>query len=312
MADNAIEKVTILGSGPAGLTAAIYAARADLQPLLIHGDQPGGQLTTTTDVENFPGFPEGIMGPELMDVCQKQAARFGTRFKQAIVTKVDMNKRPFTLTLDNGETVQTETLICATGATAKTLKLDKEKELMGRGVSACATCDGFFFRDQEIAVVGGGDSAVEEATFLTKFAKKVQVIHRRDELRASKIMQKRLFDNEKIEMIWNHEVTELLGDKELKGIKIKSTETGKETQLDVTGLFYAIGHKPNTEVFREYVDTDDVGYIIPVPRTTNTKVPGFYVAGDAADSVYRQAVTAAGTGCMAALDAERFLESGES
>lgn len=303
-----VEDITILGSGPAGLTAAIYAARADLKPLVLHGREPGGQLTTTTEVENFPGFAEGIQGPELMEVCTKQAARFGTRFLNAVVTKVDLSKRPFQITLDDGRSFKTKTLICATGASAKYLGLARERELLGRGVSACATCDGFFFRNQDIAVVGGGDTAAEEATFLTKFAKSVTLIHRRDSLRASKAMQHRVMNNPKVKVIWNTAVEDVLGKDKVEGVKLKNLETGEASELAVTGLFIAIGHKPNTDLFKGFVDMDDVGYI-QTTHGTKTKVPGFFVAGDAADKEYRQAITAAGTGCMAALDAERFLQA---
>ncbi|MCO5142715.1 MAG: thioredoxin-disulfide reductase [Oligoflexia bacterium] len=305
-----LETVTILGSGPAGLTAAIYAARADLKPLLIHGGQPGGQLTTTTEVENFPGFEKGVMGPELMDACTKQAERFGTRFIQATVTKVDLTKRPFRITLDNGTSFETKTLIAATGASAKYLGIPKEQSLIGKGVSACATCDGFFFRNQDIAVIGGGDTAAEEATFLTKFAKTVYLIHRRDELRASKAMQNRVLNNPKIKMVWDSAVEEILGDGEVVGLKIKNLKTNEFTKLDVTGMFVAIGHKPNSDLFKGSVDMDELGYII-THDGTKTKVPGFYACGDLQDHIYRQAVTAAGTGCMSALDAERFLQSEE-
>jgi thioredoxin reductase (NADPH) len=303
-----LESVTILGSGPAGLTAAIYAARADLKPILIHGGQPGGQLTTTTEVENFPGFAEGVMGPELMDQCTKQAERFGTRFVQAMATKVDLSKRPFKVTLDNGTSFETKTLIAATGATAKYLGLPNEMKLIGRGVSACATCDGFFFRGQDIAVVGGGDTAAEEATFLTKFAKTVYLIHRRDQLRASKAMQARLFANEKIKFIWDSAVHEIVGEGEVKGLKVKNLKSDEITDLDVTGLFVAIGHQPNSDLFKGFVDMDAAGYILTT-EGTSTKVPGFFACGDLQDHIYRQAVTAAGTGCMAALDAERFLQT---
>lgn len=304
----AIENVTILGSGPAGLTAAIYAARADLKPLLIHGGQPGGQLTTTTEVENFPGFAKGIMGPELMEQCTKQAERFGTRFIQAQVTKIDLSKRPFKVTLDNGTSFETRTLIAATGATAKYLGLPNEQKLIGRGVSACATCDGFFFRNQDIAVVGGGDTAAEEATFLTKFAKTVYLIHRRDELRASKAMQAKVLSNPKIKPIWDSAVHEIVGDTEVKSLKVKNLKTNAITDLAVTGMFVAIGHKPNSELFKGYVDMDDAGYVLTT-HGTKTKLPGLFACGDLQDHEYRQAVTAAGTGCMAALDAERFLSS---
>lgn len=302
-----VENVVILGSGPAGLTAAIYAARANLKPLLIHGGQPGGQLTTTTEVENYPGFPNGVQGPELMEMCTKQAERFGTRFKQAQVTRADLSKRPFTLTLDTGETITTKTLIAATGATAKYLGLPNEMKLIGRGVSACATCDGFFFRGQDIAIVGGGDTAAEEATFLTRFANVVHLIHRRDELRASKAMQARVFANTKIKPIWDTAVEEIVGEGEVTGLKLKNLKTNAKSDLKVTGLFVAIGHKPNSDIFKGFVDMDDNGYIKTVPGTTKTKVAGFFACGDLQDHVYRQAVTAAGTGCMAALDAERFL-----
>ncbi|MGZ3651142.1 MAG: thioredoxin-disulfide reductase [Bdellovibrionota bacterium] len=302
-----LENVTILGSGPAGLTAAIYAARANLKPVLIHGAQPGGQLTTTTEVENYPGFEKGITGPELMEVTTRQAERFGTRVVHATVMKVDLTKRPFTVTLDDGKTFQTKTLIAATGATAKYLGLPEEMRLIGRGVSACATCDGFFFRGQEVAIVGGGDTAAEEATFLTRFATKVHLIHRRKELRASKAMQTRVLENPKISPIWDSVVEGIEGEGEVKGLRLKNIVSGATSKLAVSGLFVAIGHKPNSELFKGYVDMDDLGYIKTIPGTTKTKVPGFFAAGDLQDHVYRQAVTAAGTGCMAALDAERFL-----
>ncbi len=306
-----LETITILGSGPAGLTAAIYAARANLKPLLIHGGQPGGQLTTTTDVENYPGFAEAVTGPELMEAFTKQAERFGTRFLQATVTKTDLSKRPFRITLDNGTTFETQTLIAATGATAKYLGLPNEMRLIGRGVSACATCDGFFFRNQEIAVVGGGDTAAEEATFLTRFASKVHLIHRREELRASKAMQARVFANAKIQPIWNSAVEDVVGESEVRGLKVRNLLDNKISDLNVTGLFIAIGHKPNSDLFKGYVDLDAAGYVKTVPGSTRTKVPGFFACGDLQDHVYRQAVTAAGTGCMAALDAERFLQETE-
>ncbi len=302
-----LENITILGSGPAGLTAAIYAARANLKPLLVHGVQPGGQLTTTTEVENYPGFKDGIQGPELMEICTKQAERFGTRTKMATVTKVDLSKRPFAITLDDGTVFATKTLIAATGATAKYLGLPDEMRLIGRGVSACATCDGFFFRGQEIAVVGGGDTAAEEATFLTRFASKVYLIHRREELRASKAMQQRVFNNPKIIPLWHSVVERIVGESEVKSLEIKNIKTGEKSNLSVTGLFVAIGHKPNSELFKGYVDMDELGYIKTLAGSTKTKVPGFFAAGDLQDHIYRQAVTAAGTGCMAALDAERFL-----
>ncbi len=306
--DSKTEKLIILGSGPAGLTAAIYAARADLAPLLVHGSQPGGQLTTTTDVENYPGFPDGLMGPDMMERFTKQAERFGTRFIQDEVVRVDLGQRPFLIETGSGKTLRGESLICATGATAKLLGLDRESELMGRGVSACATCDGFFFRDQDVAVVGGGDTAAEEASFLTKFASSVTIIHRRDKLRASMAMQHRLRKNDKIKFLWDSSVEKLEGKTQLEHIKVKNLKTNEVSDLLVTGLFYGIGHQPNTSLFKDFVDMDDLGYIKTIHHT-KTKVEGFFVAGDAQDHEYRQAVTAAGSGCMAALDAERFLEA---
>jgi thioredoxin reductase (NADPH) len=305
MADE-IRNVIILGSGPAGATAAIYAARADLEPLVIEGIQPGGQLTITTDVENFPGFPQGVMGPDLMVEMKKQAERFGAKFEQAIVDRVELDGE--IKTLHAGEkSWKSRTLIVCTGASARWLDIEGEQRLMGHGVSACATCDGFFFRDQEIAIVGGGDTALEEATFLTKFASKVHVIHRRDELRASKAMQERAFANEKIEFVWNSVPAEVLGDDKVSGVRLKNVKTDEEQTLACGGFFVAIGHDPNTSIFKGKLDMDDSGYLLVESGSTKTNIPGVFAAGDVSDHTYRQAITAAGMGCMAALDAERFL-----
>ena len=306
-----VEDLTILGTGPAGLTAAIYSARANLRPLCGEGEQPGGQLTITSDVENYPGFAEPVMGPALMDAFRKQAERFGTRFHRGNVVKADLSKRPFTLQFADGSEVRTQTLIIATGASAKWIGIPSEKTLMGKGVSACATCDGFFFRNLDIAVVGGGDTAMEEATFLTRFAKSVTVIHRRDQLRASKIMQEKAMKNPKIKFIWDSAVEEILGTQGVTGVRLKNLKTSAVSELPVEGVFIAIGHEPNTALFKTQVQCNPVGYILVEPGSTKTNIPGVFAAGDVADAVYRQAVTAAGTGCMAAIDAERFLESGE-
>jgi thioredoxin reductase (NADPH) len=303
-----VRKVIILGSGPAGMTAAIYAARANLEPLVLEGIQPGGQLMITTDVENYPGFIEGVAGPELMDVMRKQAERFGTTFEQIHIERVKLDGNPKTLEGD-GKTYLCRTLIIATGASARWLDIESERKLRGHGVSACATCDGFFFKDKVIAVVGGGDTAVEEATFLTKFGSKVYLIHRRDKLRASKAMQERAFRNPKIEFVWDATVEAVLGSPEqgVRGVRVKNVKTGRTSDLECQGFFVAIGHSPNTKVFEGQIDMDPTGYIKTEPFSTRTNVPGVFAAGDVQDRIYRQAVTAAGTGCMAALDAERYL-----
>ena len=308
-------EVVIVGSGPAGLTAAIYAARAELHPLVIHGPQPGGQLTITTEVDNYPGFAEGIQGPELMQQFEEQAKRFGTEFLVTFVNKVDLSARPFTLWTDDGLEVKAETLIVASGASAKWLGIPGEapapEGLGGLGVSACATCDGFFFKGKPIVVVGGGDTAMEEATFLTRYASRVTVVHRRDSLRASKIMQDKAFKNPKIDFIWDTDVREVLGSPEtgVTGVKLYNNKTGEESEFPCEGVFIAIGHKPNTDVFKGWLDMDDVGYIKTAGVSMATNIPGVFACGDAQDSFYRQAVTAAGTGCMAAIDAERSLDS---
>jgi thioredoxin reductase (NADPH) len=308
-------EVVIIGSGPAGLTAAIYAARADLRPLVIHGPQPGGQLTITTEVENYPGFAQGIQGPELMQQFEEQARRFGTEFLVAYVTRVDLSRRPFTLWTDDDQEIKAETLIVASGASAKWLGIPGEAPaphgLGGLGVSACATCDGFFFKGKPIVVIGGGDTAMEEANFLTRYASRVTVIHRRDHLRASKIMQDKAKQNPKIDFLWNTEVREILGTQEtgVTGVRIYNNQTGEESIFDCEGVFVAIGHQPNTQVFRGWLDMDEVGYLKTAGRSMATNIPGVFACGDAQDSFYRQAVTAAGTGCMAAIDAERFLDN---
>ena len=302
-------KVVIMGSGPAGLTAALYTARANLEPVVFEGLEAGGQLTLTTDVENYPGFPDGIMGPDLMNSMRQQALRFGAKSVMAEITSVDFSTRPFKIT--TGDTVlEADTFIISSGASARMLGLESEKLLLGYGVSTCATCDGFFFKDKELLVVGGGDSAVEEAIFLTKFASKVSIVHRRDKLRASKIIQDRAFKNEKLGFIWDSEVEEILGSKEsgVTGAKLKNTKTGEVTVKEAQGLFIAIGHNPNTELFKGQLDMNEVGYIITKSGSTETSVPGVFAAGDVQDQIYRQAVTAAGSGCMSAMDAEKFLE----
>ncbi len=303
-------KVVIIGSGPAGYTAALYSSRALLQPLLFMGHEPGGQLTITTDVENYPGFEHGIMGPDLVDVMKKQAARFGTTYADAAVTAVDLSRRPFTVTAED-RTVTADTLIIATGASANWLDLPSVEKFRNKGISACATCDGFFFRGKKLAVVGGGDSAVEEATFLTRFATEVHLLVRRDVLRASKIMQERAIKNEKVKLRWNTVVEEALGDQTLSGLKLKDTVTGATATEEFGGLFMAIGHTPNSAFVGDQLPKTAAGYLLTMPGRAATKIPGVFACGDVVDSYYRQAVTAAGTGCAAAIEAERFLETGE-
>ncbi len=303
-------KVLIVGSGPAGYTAAVYAARANLAPTLVAGSQPGGQLTITTEVENYPGFPKGIQGPELMELFKAQAERFGTKLIHGTVTAVDFSQRPFRATVDDKDELTADAVIVSTGASAKWIGIPKEQELGGYGVSACATCDGFFFRGVEVAVVGGGDTAMEEATFLTKFASRVTVIHRRDSLRASKIMQDKAHRNPKIAFVWNSAVADIEGTREsgVTGLVLRNVLSGETTKLPVQGLFVAIGHEPDTKLFKGVLDMDEKGYVKTAPGTTRTSVAGVFACGDVQDAIYRQAVTAAGSGCMAAIDAERWLE----
>ena len=302
--------IVIIGSGPAGLTAAIYAARADLNPIVFEGIQPGGQLTITTDVENYPGFPDGIMGPELMDLFRKQAQRFGAKTFFKNVDSIDLSQKPFKIDVGN-EIYMSDSVIIATGASAKLLGLESEMKLMGHGVSACATCDGFFFRDKHVLVIGGGDSAMEEATFLTKFASKVTIVHRRNEFRASKIMQKRVFDNSKIEVLWNHQIVDMVGDPKDGGLRqaILKNSDNEEINYDCDGLFLAIGHEPNSKFLKDQLKTDDKGYILTNSDSTETSIKGVFACGDIQDTVYKQAVTAAGSGCMAAIEVEKYLES---
>jgi len=305
-------KCLIIGSGPAGYTAAIYAARADLKPIMYEGMQPGGQLTTTTEIDNFPGYPEGIEGPKMMEDLKKQAERFGSEIRWGLITNVDTSQRPFKVTVDDGNELLAETLIIATGATAQYLGLESETKFKGGGVSACATCDGFFYKGKDVAVVGGGDTAAEEATYLANIVNKVYLIHRRDELRASKAMVKRVMNTPNIEVLWDTEVKEITGAEEafikaLDGAVVFNKKTGKERKIDIDGFFVAIGHKPNTQMFADKLDMDDTGYLITKPDSTPTNVPGIFAAGDVQDKHFRQAVTAAGTGCMAAIESERFL-----
>ena len=297
----------IIGSGPAGYTAAIYAARANLNPVLYTGQEPGGQLMITTDVENYPGYPDGVMGPQMMEEFRKQAERFGTEVRMERIEKVDFTGPVHKLWGESGTEIHADSVIISTGASAKWLGMKSEQQLMNKGVSACAVCDGFFFRGQEVAVVGGGDTAAEEATYLAKLCPKVHMLVRRDEFRASKIMQERVFKTENIEVHWNTEAVEVLGEEEVTGVKVINNKTQEESVLPVTGFFVAIGHKPNTDIFKEWLDMDDTGYIITQGKTSKTNVEGVFASGDAQDNVYRQAVTAAGTGCMAALDSERYL-----
>lgn len=304
------QRVVIIGSGPAGYTAALYAARANLAPIVYEGLEPGGQLTTTTDVENYPGYVGGVLGPAMMEDFKAQAVRFGAETRYGSVTYVNLSERPFRIVIDEAKGVLADTLIIATGASARYLGLENEKRLLGRGVSACATCDGAFFRDVELAIVGGGDTAMEEALFLTRFASKIWLVHRRDELRASKIMQQRVKEHGKIEIIWDTIVTDVLGTEEVTGVRLRNVKSQTERDLPVCGFFVAIGHTPNTALFTSWLDMDDQGYIQTLPGSTRTNIQGIFACGDAQDHVYRQAITAAGTGCMAAIDAERFLASG--
>jgi thioredoxin reductase (NADPH) len=303
--------VLIIGSGPAGYTAGIYASRAGLKPVLVTGGEPGGQLTTTNDVENFPGYPDGINGPEMMMQLQAQAERFGTDVRYGMATAVDFSGFPHKVTIDDNHEITAKSVIIATGASAQYLGLESEKKLHGKGVSACAICDGFFYKDMVVAVVGGGDSAAEEAVYLSNLCPKVYLIVRRDELRASTIMQQRVLNTPNIEVLWNSNALEVLGEEEVTGVRILNNQTNETSEIEVKGFFVAIGHKPNTDIFKEYLETDDVGYLKVNPGTSKTSIEGVFVAGDAADKVYRQAVTAAGTGCMSALDAEKFLASKE-
>lgn len=309
--ENKVHNVVIIGSGPAGYTAAIYASRAGLNPILYQGMQPGGQLMITNDVENYPGYPKGIMGPEMMEDFKNQAERFGADIRYGMVTNVDFSSQPYTLTIDEKDTLQAETVIISTGASAKWLGIPSEQRLNGNGVSACAVCDGFFFRGMDVAIVGAGDTACEEASYLAKLCNKVYMIVRRDEMRASKIMQQRVLNTPNIEVLFNSETDEILGAEVVEGARIKNNKTGEMREITVKGFFVAIGHQPNTDIFKGMIDMDENGYIKTIPGTSKTNIEGVFACGDAQDHVYRQAVTAAGTGCMAALDAERYLAAKE-
>lgn len=304
-------QVLIIGSGPAGYTAAIYASRAGLKPVLYQGGQPGGQLTITNDVENYPGYPDGVMGPQMMIDFQKQAERFGADIRYGLVTSVDFSAYPLKAVVDEQHELEAEAVIISTGASAKWLGLESEQRLNGKGVSACAVCDGFFFKGQDVVIVGAGDTAAEEASYLSNLANKVYMLVRRDEMRASKIMQKRVMSRKNIEILWNTEVEEVLGAEEVEAVRVYNNQTGEKTEIKAQGFFVAIGHQPNTEIFKDYLDMDESGYIKTIPGTSKTNVEGVFATGDAQDNVYRQAVTAAGTGCMGALDAERFLAARE-
>ncbi|MEB2779980.1 thioredoxin-disulfide reductase [Algoriphagus sp. C2-6-M1] len=305
-------KVLIIGSGPAGYTAAIYASRAGLAPILYTGGQPGGQLTITNDVENYPGYPNGVVGPEMMEDFRKQAERFGTQVRYGLATSVDFSTKPHTVIIDEQVTIHADTVLISTGASAKWLGMESETRLNGKGVSACAVCDGFFFRGQEVAVVGAGDTACEEASYLANICSKVYMLIRKDEMRASQIMQKRVMNHPKIEILWNTETDEILGDEEVNGIRIFNNKTGEKSEIAISGFFVAIGHQPNTDIFRDFIHMDEAGYIKTIPGSTKTNIEGVFACGDAQDNIYRQAVTAAGTGCMAALDAERYLAEFEN
>lgn len=312
MSNEDVIKCLIIGAGPSGYTAAIYAARAGLKPVMYTGLQPGGQLMITNDVENYPGYPDGVMGPEMMEDFKKQAERFGTEVRFGLATSVDLSERPFKVTVDESTTVLADTVIVSTGASAKWLGIESEQRLNGHGVSACAVCDGFFYKGQDVVVVGAGDTACEEAHYLSKLCSKVYMLVRRDEFRASKIMEQRVRNASNIEIMFNTETVEVLGDKVVDGVRVKNNKTGEESDLKVTGFFVAIGHKPNTDIFKDWLDMDEQGYLITKPGTTQTNIEGVFASGDAQDKIYRQAVTAAGTGCMAALEAERYLAAKEA